>query len=71
MKKNVGSIDRLLRIILALAFAILIFNGTFTGAAAVIFGILAVVLLGTGLVSICPLYAIMKFSTAKKEGKTA
>jgi Inner membrane protein YgaP-like, transmembrane domain len=70
MKKNVGSIDRLVRIILALVFAILIFNGTLTGAAAIIFGILGIVFLGTALLSVCPLYSIFKLSTAKKEGKT-
>ena len=70
MKKNVGSIDRLLRIILALVFALLIFNGTFAGTGAVIFGILAVVLLGTSFMSFCPLYSIFKLSTYKKDSKT-
>jgi uncharacterized membrane protein len=71
MKKNLHSIDRLIRIILALVFAFLIFNGTLSGAAGIIFGILAIVFLATGLISFCPIYAALGISTAKEKTKTA
>jgi hypothetical protein len=71
MKKNLNSIDRIVRILLGLVFAVLIFTGTFSGTAAIIFGILAVVLLGTSMVSFCPLYAALGLSTLKKDKKTA
>jgi hypothetical protein len=55
MKKNVGIADRIIRIILAFVFAVLVWQGTVTGIAAVILGILAVILVITGAIGICPL----------------
>ena len=68
MKKNMGLIDRIIRIVLAAAVAILIFTGSLTGAAAVILGILAVIFLLTGLVAFCPLYLPFGIKTIKKGG---
>jgi hypothetical protein len=68
MKKNLGTADRIIRLFLAAAFGILILTGQVAGAAAVILGILAVVLLGTSVVSFCPLYFPFNFSTRKTEG---
>lgn len=70
MKKNVHSIDRLLRVLLAIVIAVLIFSSTLTGTAAVILGVFAVVFLFTGLVGTCPLYSALGLSTTKKETKT-
>jgi len=67
MKKNVGSTDRIIRIIVAAVFAILALTGEVTGTVAVILGILAVVLLLTSLVNFCPLYAALKISTRKDQ----
>jgi hypothetical protein len=69
MTKNVGSADRIVRVLLAIVFGLLIFTGNVTGTLAVILGILAVVLLGTSAVSFCPLYSIMKLSTSKDSPK--
>jgi hypothetical protein len=63
MKKNVGTIDRIIRLILAVIFAILYFTGTVSGALGVILLALAVVLTLTSAISFCPLYALFKFST--------
>ena len=68
MNKNLGTTDRTVRIIAALAVGILILTGTLTGLLAIILGVLAVVFVLTSLVSFCPLYAPFKFSTRKKEG---
>ncbi len=61
MKKNVGQIDRLIRIILGLAVA----------AVGIIFdswwGILGVVLIATGLFRICLLYLAFNISTNRKK----
>lgn len=70
MKKNLHSIDRLVRIILALVFAFLIFNGTLTGIAGIILGILAIVFLATGVISFCPIYKALGISTLKEKTKT-
>ena len=67
MNKNMGTIDRTVRTIAALAVGILILTGTLTGLLAIILGVLAVVLVLTSVVSFCPMYAPFKFSTRKKE----
>ena len=70
MKKNLHSIDRLVRIILSLIIAFLIFNGTLTGTAGIIIGIFAIVFLVTGLISFCPIYKALGISTLKEKPKT-
>ena len=61
MKCNVGSVDRLIRIILGLLIAI----------AGVVFdswwGLIGIIPLATGLFKFCPLYLPFKISTAPKE----
>ncbi|MGB5287001.1 MAG: DUF2892 domain-containing protein [Ignavibacteriaceae bacterium] len=66
MKKNMGSMDRGVRIILALIVAILYFTNQITGVAAIVLGIFAIVFLLTSFMSFCPLYAPIKISTMKK-----
>lgn len=69
MKKNMGSMDKGIRILLAVLIAILYFTNQITGAAAIVLGIFAIVFLLTSLVGFCPLYAPLKLSTLKKEEK--
>ncbi len=66
MKKNMGTIDRVIRIVLAIVVAILYMNGSITGTAAIILGIMAVVFILTSLIGFCPLYLPFKISTIKK-----
>lgn len=66
MTKNVGTVDRIVRIVLALAIAILIFTGVLSGTLAIILGVLAAVFLLTGIIGFCPLYTLFKLSTAKQ-----
>lgn len=63
MKKNMGSTDRIVRIVLAIVFAALYFTGTVTGLAGTILLVLGAVFALTSLVSFCPLYAIVGLST--------
>ena len=67
MKKNMGSIDRVLRVLVAVVVGILYFMGQITGVAAIIFGIFAVVFLLTSAIGFCPLYLPLKLSTMKKK----
>ena len=67
MTKNVGTADRIIRTLLAIVFGILIFTGEVSGTLAIILGVLGVVLLGTSIVSFCPLYLVGKLSTLKKD----
>jgi hypothetical protein len=66
MKKNMGTIDRVIRILLAIVVIVLYSNGSITGVAAIILGILAFVFILTSLMVFCPLYVPLKFSTIKK-----
>jgi hypothetical protein len=65
MKKNMGSLDRIIRIALAVIIAILYFANVISGTWAIILGILALVFLVTGLVGVCPLYKLIGTSTLK------
>ncbi|MGA3282201.1 MAG: DUF2892 domain-containing protein [Smithella sp.] len=66
MKKNMGTIDRIIRILLAIVVIILYINGSITGIAAIILGILAIVFIITSLIGFCPLYVLLKISTTGK-----
>jgi len=64
--KNMGSADRAMRIIAAIAIGWLILSGTINGILGIVLGVLAVVFLGTSAAGFCPLYAPFKFSTRKQ-----
>jgi hypothetical protein len=65
MKKNMGTLDRIIRLIVAAIFAYLFFSGTVTGALGITLLVLGAVFLVTSVISFCPLYTIFKFSTHK------
>ena len=67
MTKNVGTIDRVIRVVLAIVLGYLYFSGTVTGALGIILLIIGVILLFTGLVGFCALYKPLGISTCKKE----
>lgn len=66
MKKNMGSIDKIVRVLLAVVFALLIILGVVQGALAWVLGIVAVIFLVTSLINRCPLYYPLGISTIKK-----
>lgn len=66
MQKNMGTIDRLLRTIIAIVIIVLYFTGQITGTAAIILGVLAIIFLLTSAVSFCPLYVPLKINTKKQ-----
>ncbi|QXD13966.1 DUF2892 domain-containing protein [Rhodocaloribacter litoris] len=68
MTKNMGSIDRILRVAVAVIIGVLLLTGTLQGTLATILGILAIVFLLTSAIGFCPLYAPFKLSTRGKEG---
>jgi uncharacterized membrane protein len=67
MKKNMGSADRISRIIFAIVIGVLYFTNAIEGTAAVVLGAMAIVFLLTSLISFCPLYTVFGFSTCKKK----
>ncbi len=62
-----GTLDRLIRIILAIVVIVLYATKQLTGTAAIILGAFAVVFLLTSFISFCPLYLPFGISTRKKE----
>lgn len=67
MKKNMGTADRIIRVVLAVIFAALYFSGTVTGTLGLVLVILGGVFVLTSLVSFCPLYTLVGLSTCAKE----
>lgn len=63
MKKNMGSTDKVVRIILAVVFAALYFTGTVTGMLGYVLLALGGIFVLTSLVSFCPIYALVGLST--------
>jgi uncharacterized membrane protein YhiD involved in acid resistance len=70
MKANMGTTDRVIRILAAIAVGVLYYTGLISGTVAIILGVLAVVFILTSLVSFCPLYAPFRLSTKKKEASS-
>ncbi|HLS34934.1 MAG TPA: DUF2892 domain-containing protein [Bacillota bacterium] len=64
MKRNVGNVDRTIRIILGIVLLSLLF--ILDGGAKYI-GLLGIVLILTGFISFCPLYPLLGINTAPKK----
>ncbi|MEZ0396410.1 MAG: DUF2892 domain-containing protein [Anaerolineales bacterium] len=65
LNKNMGTADRIIRLILAALFLVLYFSGLVTGVLGIVLLVLAVVFILTSAVSFCPLYLPFKISTRK------
>jgi len=71
MKKNMGSADRTVRIIVALAIGFLYFTGRISGTLAIVLGIVALAFLVTSFVGHCPAYLPFGMSTGGKSDDSA
>ncbi|MBE0423799.1 MAG: DUF2892 domain-containing protein [Lutibacter sp.] len=69
MKKNMGSTDKLIRVLIAVVIAVLYYLDIIGGTLALVLLAFALIFLLTSLVSFCPLYTIFGINTCKKEGK--
>lgn len=63
MKLNESTADRIVRIVLGAVLAALAVIGVASGTLSVVAWVLAALLLVTGVIGFCPLYAILRFST--------
>ncbi|MBF4985171.1 DUF2892 domain-containing protein [Nonlabens mediterrranea] len=59
MKKNLGNIDRMVRVLFAVIVSILFFTNVITGTLGIILLIVGGVLLATSFMNFCPLYAVL------------
>jgi len=65
MKKNMGSTDRLLRVVIALGIIGLSLAGILSGALAIVLLVLSAVFLVTAIIGFCPLYAPLGINTCR------
>jgi len=66
MKKNLGTTERIIRLIIAALILVLHATGVVSGTLGIILLVLAFIMALTSLLSFCPLYYLFKFSTLKK-----
>ena len=67
MKKNIGSVDKTIRILVAAVIALLYFTKVIEGTIAIVLLVFAVVLIVTSFINFCPLYPLIGLNTRKKE----
>jgi Na+/phosphate symporter len=65
MKKNMGSIDRLIRVLAAIAVIVLFFNRTITGTLGYVLLAIAGIFLLTSVAGLCPLYSVFHIRSSR------
>ena len=66
MKKNMGTLDKSIRIIVAVIIASLYFTKVISGTFAIVLLIFAAIFIVTSFISFCPLYTVIGLNTRKK-----
>ena len=67
MKSNMGSADKIVRVLLALSAAVLYFTAITSGTLGIALMVIGTVLLITSFLNFCPLYTIFGISTRNKK----
>ncbi len=67
MKKNMGKMDKMIRVIIALLIAILFYMDIISGTLGIVLMVAAIIFVLTSLINFCPLYAVLGIKTNKKE----
>ncbi len=66
MKKNMGTVDKAVRILAAILIVVLYFTNVITGTVAIVLLALAGIFIATSFISFCPLYLPFGISTRPK-----
>ena len=66
MKRNMGTTDKVIRILVAVLFVVLYFTHVVSGVPGIILLALAAISVVTSILGICPLYTPLGISTVKK-----
>mgnify|MGYP006328444887 FL=1 len=66
MVKNIGSTDKLIRLIIAVVIAVLYYTNFISGTVAIVLGVLAFIFVITSFLNFCPLYLPFGISTREK-----
>jgi hypothetical protein len=67
MKKNMGTVDKVIRIMVAVVVVILYFTKVISGTLGIILLALSAIFVVTSFLSFCPIYLPFGLSTRKKE----
>ena len=67
MKSNIGTLDKVIRVLLALAIVALYFTNVISGIITIILLVFSGIFIMTSFISFCPLYLALGISTRKKE----
>lgn len=67
MKKNMGSIDKIIRLIIAAVIGVLFFTNIISGTLGIILLVLAGIFVLTSVISFCPLYTLVGINTCPKD----
>ena len=67
MKTNMGTLDKTIRIIIAIIIGYLYYTGQISGTLGIVLLVFAAVFFLTSLVGFCPLYTLFGFNTCKKK----
>ncbi|MDH5603653.1 MAG: DUF2892 domain-containing protein [Cyclobacteriaceae bacterium] len=66
MEKNLGALDRIIRLVVAATIAVLYFSGIISGTLAIVLLVVAGILVLTSLITFCPLYALFGLTSTGK-----
>ncbi len=66
MKRNMGILDRIIRIAIVAAVVVLYFVHVLSPVASIILGVLALVFLLTSIIGMCPIWMALGISTKRK-----
>jgi hypothetical protein len=66
MTKNMGVVDRVVRLLAAVLVVVLYLTNVISGPLAIVLGVIAAVLVLTSFVGVCPAYLPFKLSTLKR-----
>jgi hypothetical protein len=67
MKKNIGSIDKVIRYLIAALLIVLYFTHVITGTLGIILLVFSGILIVTSLFGFCALYTLVGLNTKKKD----
>lgn len=69
MKKNMGSADKMIRILIAAVIVVLFSTHIISGTVGIVLLLLSGVFVLTSLISFCPLYTLIGINTCPKDKK--
>ncbi len=67
MKKNIGTIDRIVRILIAAMIIYLYFSNVISGTMGIILIAISAVLVITSIISFCPLFFLLGLKSTKNK----